>query len=237
MKKHLSKFPSHFFSYWAKLFVIMAVFAWISFCYFDQPLSNYFFWIINFNGERDLIGTITDLGDAGNYLILLCSMWIFFVVILPRVPALQGWREKTEAAKNLVIHCLLALMTAGIPTHFFKILIGRQRPHCSQIFDPATFRHFCLEPHFHSFPSGHSEFIFCMMTVLSFRLRKFREIFFFIAVMISVSRILLLQHFLSDVVMGAFLGSFGAAVSYYLFRDQWSLHPTMKEAHPELDWA
>jgi membrane-associated phospholipid phosphatase len=237
MRKHLVLFPPHFFSYWTKLFFILFTFALVSYLYFDQPLSAYFFWIINFNGEHDMIGRITDAGDAGNYLILLCGLWIWFVVLLPKIPPLAGWRAKTEGAKNLIIHFLLALMVAGVPTHLLKILVGRQRPHCSQIFDSHVFRHFAFDPHFHSFPSGHSEFVFCVMTVASFRWRKWSEIFFFIAIMISLSRVLLLQHFLSDVAIGAFFGSFGAACAHYLFRDRWPLYPSVKETPPEFEWA
>lgn len=234
MTKHLSKFPPHFFSYWLKMFFILASFSLFIFYFYDQDLSEYFYWVVSNNDQHPLIGWITDWGDAGNYLIVLCVLWIWFTVILPKIPPLQGLRAKTIGMKNLVNQILLGLLVSGIPVHIIKVFVGRQRPHCSPIFDPYCFKPLAFDPHFHSFPSGHSEFIFCLTTILSFQWRRLREIFFFIAIMIALSRAFLGQHFLSDVVMGALTGSFGASVSYYLFRHRWPLHGPQ---HEELNWS
>jgi membrane-associated phospholipid phosphatase len=234
MKRHLTKFPPHFFSYWLKLFFIMGSFSVFLFLFYDQALSEYFHWVIEYNGRHPLIGWITDWGDAADYLVLICILWIWLVVLLPKIPSLQGWNEKAMAWKSLINQVLIAIIVAGIPLNLIKVLAGRQRPHCSKVFDPYCFKPFAFGSHFHSFPSGHSEFIFCLMTILSFKWRRFREIFFFFAIMIALSRAFLGQHFLSDVVMGSFLGCFGASVSYYLFRHRWPLHGPQVE---EVNWA
>ena len=62
--------------------------------------------------------------------------------------------------------------------------------------------------HYSSFPSGHTATAFTLFLLLSlFRSNKILQIFFFIlALLVGYSRLYLMQHFLSDVVVGALIG-------------------------------
>ncbi|MCS6818332.1 MAG: phosphatase PAP2 family protein [Chitinophagales bacterium] len=71
----------------------------------------------------------------------------------------------------------------------------------------------------HSFPSGHTAGIFCLMTTLSLKASRKESafIFFIFSVLTALSRIYLLQHFLIDVVAGSMLGMCIAMFTNYLF--------------------
>lgn len=72
-----------------------------------------------------------------------------------------------------------------------------------------------------SFPSGHTMAAFGLYTFLAFlmRGRALLSIFWlFIAVMVGISRIYLAQHFLRDVLAGAFFGTFIALIFAFFYR-------------------
>lgn len=71
----------------------------------------------------------------------------------------------------------------------------------------------------YSFPSGHTATAFCLAMLISLVFRK--KVVFFVciafALIVAYSRVYLLQHFLVDVVGGAFIGTMVALVTWYLF--------------------
>lgn len=71
----------------------------------------------------------------------------------------------------------------------------------------------------YSFPSGHTATAFCLAILISLVLRKKMALFVTIAfaLLVAYSRVYLLQHFLIDVVCGAFIGTLVAFVTWYLF--------------------
>ncbi len=94
-----------------------------------------------------------------------------------------------------------------------KKLSGRRRPceiepHCW-----ATL----LPPDQFSFPSGHTITAFAVAISLSAFFPLFFPALLFCALSIAVSRILLGMHFLSDVIVGAILGTGLALISHGIF--------------------
>jgi undecaprenyl-diphosphatase len=94
-----------------------------------------------------------------------------------------------------------------------KKLSGRKRP-CA--IEPHCWAHL-LPPDQFSFPSGHTITAFAVAVSLSAFYPVLTGPLLFCAVSIAVSRILLGMHFLSDVVVGAILGSGLALTSHSLF--------------------
>ncbi len=94
-----------------------------------------------------------------------------------------------------------------------KNLSGRRRPceiepHCwAKLLPPDQF----------SFPSGHSITAFAVAITLSQFYPALYPALLFCALSIAASRILLGMHFLSDVVVGAILGTGLALISHSLF--------------------
>ena len=69
----------------------------------------------------------------------------------------------------------------------------------------------------HTFPSGHTTagFAYFFYAALCADKRVFQLLFLALAFMVGLSRIFLIQHFVSDVVAGSVLGVAIASIMYY----------------------
>lgn len=107
---------------------------------------------------------------------------------------------------------VLAVVVAATAGAALKVLTGRERPsHESQ--PPGQERRGlngpvagASSPYFQSFPSGHTVSAFASATALSSFYPPARVVLFGVAVTAGVNRVVKHQHFLSDVVAGAWLG-------------------------------
>jgi membrane-associated phospholipid phosphatase len=73
----------------------------------------------------------------------------------------------------------------------------------------------------YSFPSGHTATVFCFAILLALLVKR-RSVFLLvmaIATVVAYSRIYLLQHFLIDIVGGAFIGVTVALIAWQLFEN------------------
>lgn len=94
-----------------------------------------------------------------------------------------------------------------------KKVSGRTRPCAIQ---PHCWAHL-LPPDRFSFPSGHTITAFAVAVTISSFYPSFWIPLLFCAVSVAISRILLGMHFLSDVLVGAILGTGLALTSYAVF--------------------
>lgn len=122
---------------------------------------------------------------------------------------------------QLAISLLTAFLLSGIVAQVFKNLVYSPRP--KMFFLQSQYNYFIEGVSLSNasgFPSGHTASAFAAATILAlFSLNKrFAPYFLTAAVMVGYSRIYLAQHFLSDVVAGAFVGVAFALVSYRLIQ-------------------
>ena len=97
---------------------------------------------------------------------------------------------------------------------FLKHIVRRERP-SNYLADEDQLIH---RPKYYSFPSGHTAASFCVVATAMLRCRFYFVIpIFIIAVMISLSRVYLRVHYLSDVAVGAVLGFICGCASVAIF--------------------
>ncbi|WP_436425855.1 phosphatase PAP2 family protein, partial [Enterococcus faecium] len=84
-----------------------------------------------------------------------------------------------------------------------KYIIGRSRPFVGGDANAFYYQHFAGNPAFESLPSGHATTAFALAFAVSAVWRRMTLFMFVYAVLICVSRIVLLAHHPSDVVAGA----------------------------------
>ena len=129
---------------------------------------------------------------------------------------------------------ILAILSAsGIPVHIVKHLVGRARPRYYAQFGAYHVEGPSMANSLASFPSGHSATVFAMAVALGFMLPRLRLPLLLLATGIAVSRILALQHFVSDVLAGATLGILTALWTTWLFAG-WRLAFTLENGRPRL---
>lgn len=167
---------------------------------FDQKLSDYF----RFSSPqkfKDFARIITDLGKAEIYYLILGLVWIL------------AWLFKSKIARNREVRrfCLVALgamLFASSANTILKNVIGRMRPILPLDYDPMVFVPFELHYYFQSFPSGHTATVFCWLAILHKQNPRWAMIWAPVAILVGISRVAVQNHFLSDVIFGAYVGYF-----------------------------
>ncbi|WP_131538386.1 phosphatase PAP2 family protein [Pedobacter nototheniae] len=165
-------------------------------------------WLNNF------FSIYTFLGDG----LIFLAVTLLFIFL----------KKKKKAAT-----LLLGYLTSGFIAQALKRIFYFPRP--KVYFESTAFQYKYFLPGItlhgsNSFPSGHTTSAFCLATILILVFKKHKICIpcFIIAVMVGYSRIYLAQHFLQDVVLGAFLGVLFGLLSYYFVYDQKILKPTKK---------
>jgi len=88
-----------------------------------------------------------------------------------------------------------------------KVLFGRWRPDTTIYTGLSGFSWFNFAHDAKSFPSGHSQLIWTVAVSLLLIYPRLIIIYLVTAILVSLSRVMLNQHFVSDVLLGAYLGS------------------------------
>lgn len=212
------------FSVWLSLravfyFLVTVVLVSLSLVYWDQPLS-YFFQDESFRMLREVSVYLTDLGLGWPYFVLSSGGYLFCYFRLKTLddnPAGPGEAARLKSLQWWSSFAFSALLLIGAVIQLFKFALGRQRPHMSATFAPDVFFPATFNWDFHSFPSGHSQVIFVVATVLALWQPRFRYFFFGCAALIAFTRVVLLQHFFSDIIVGAAIGYFGTQLWYRVY--------------------
>jgi membrane-associated phospholipid phosphatase len=127
--------------------------------------------------------------------------------------------------RSLFIFCSLSI--CGILIILIKWVAGRYRPVNLFNNDLFGFDYFGVGYELTSFPSGHAQTIFTLATALTLIFPRWGIPLFIVAAAVSISRIVLTSHYLSDVIAGAGIGIlFTLAIKYYF--DQRKIELTRK---------
>jgi membrane-associated phospholipid phosphatase len=152
---------------------------------------------------------ITDLGLSGWF---LWPLGILFLA-LAALPAerLTVMSQRVLAAVMVRVGFLfLAIGTTGFVITTVKRMIGRGRPTVEGGLDPFLFHPFIWRADFASMPSGHATTAFSVLVAFGTLWPRARTALWIYALLIVVSRVVVLAHFPSDVFVGAVAGTTGA---------------------------
>lgn len=100
----------------------------------------------------------------------------------------------------------IAIFSAWIGAHILKFLFGRYRPELLFTEGLYGFGFFSCAYAKMSFPSAHTATSFAFMTVLSKMKPKYKAVWIDLAILLSASRLILNEHYLSDVLVGGYIG-------------------------------
>ncbi|MDD3370903.1 MAG: phosphatase PAP2 family protein [Alphaproteobacteria bacterium] len=168
------------------------------------------------SGFTDFFRSITDLGKGAVY-IWPCGIATIFGAFISRGKDIPTRYRKFFG--YLGIHAFFIFGTvglSGIAVNIIKPLLGRARPRLWLTegvygFDPFTFFNFL----WNSMPSGHSTTAFAVAYALIKMFPSAKILWLGYAVVLSLSRVIVDAHYLSDVLAGA---AFGWLVSDAFFR-------------------
>jgi membrane-associated phospholipid phosphatase len=163
--------------------------------------------------------------------------WYFFHQTDPRIEEVAGWISelgtfiRPELAfvvgivafkrwprlSQIALFFVVATLAAGLLNLAFKAGFGRSRPEL--LFEEAAygFRWWQTEAKYWSFPSGHTAAAMGGMTALMLVFPRVAPIFLLQVVLIGISRVALMEHYVSDVIAGCIVGSGAALIAYDLY--------------------
>ncbi len=117
---------------------------------------------------------------------------------------------RSDQGKSLA-YFVTSVSVAGLAVQILKRIIGRVRPSVdhdtTRFLGPWGFFQHGFKGPFDSMPSGHTAAAFAMAVALTYRWPQLKWLWYGLAFGVGVSRLLLDAHFLSDVIVGACLGT------------------------------
>tara|TARA_Y100000590_G_scaffold469441_1_gene657018 strand:- start:2288 stop:3619 length:1332 start_codon:yes stop_codon:yes gene_type:complete len=158
---------------------------------------------------------ITILGDSLWYFLIS----IFLIVLcyfLPKKVSLKKYNNFLNKINNFGLFLFFAVLLSGILTQIIKHVLGRPRPNSTNFDGSFGLNFFTFDSNLHSFPSGHTATIFSAALVFAFFVPKLKLVFYFLALIISFSRVVVGAHFITDVVAGIAVAFIGYKVSKYI---------------------
>jgi len=154
---------------------------------------------------RKFFRTVTDIGRS-NWMLIPTGAAIALALVLRQRHV--GFRN--SAAYGLIASTIgfvfVSVGGAGLIANLAKNIIGRARPKLFETMGPLEFKMFAFDPDYASLPSGHATNIFALATVIAILWPRGRVPLYSLAAWIAVSRVLIGQHYVTDVVLGAILG-------------------------------
>ena len=188
---------------WAMSVTAVIMLCILSYIFMDIPVALWFHTLNN-RLAHDVFNVITDFGESQWYLI--AGMLLF-----------AAFRKSNPGRAYSGLFLSLSVAVSGVGADIIKYLAGRARP--TIYFSEHLYGLNCFhyEYEWTSFPSGHSATAFSAAIVLTTLYPRWRFLFFFSGALIAFSRILLTQHYVSDVIAGSLLGIVSSILLYNLY--------------------
>jgi len=183
---------------------LTAAAVWFSYAYLDRPLVDYF-------ADRGPLiqhafRVITAFGISTGYLVIaaLAALGFFLAARRSADAVLRNRRELLAWRAGFVF---VTVAGAGLIADILKPVFGRARPRLWLSDHVFGFTWHGARAAYWSFPSGHTVTIVSLGLALITIERRFRALFIAAMLLVAASRIVLAEHYLSDVIAGAFLAA------------------------------
>lgn len=158
------------------------------------------------------------LTDFGKDEYVLCTLGVLLIAVAVMSAATRGIQRSLLLGLGTRLQFLfLAVLFPVLIGAVIKWSVGRGRPFVGGDANVFKFSHFDGTPAYSSFPSGHAICAFALAFAVSAVWPKARPAMIAYALIILVSRLVLLAHHPSDVVAGALVGVIGAMFVRYWF--------------------
>jgi undecaprenyl-diphosphatase len=157
----------------------------------------------------------TDFGKSEYALWALAGLLLVVALVSPR---LQGISRLVAVGLGTRLQFIFfAVLVPVLAGEILKWIVGRGRPFVGGEANAFNFMHFAGTEAYASFPSGHATTAAALAFAVSAVWPQTRWVMIVYAVLILLSRLVLLAHHPSDVVAGALVGVIGAMVVRYWF--------------------
>ena len=187
---------------------IAAILYLILFAFFDRPID---LWVHNNYANTWVFQVGTFISSLARGVYIRLGLALCFIFILISDPEIK--RRWTRYVLYICVSGAIAIIIGD----GLKYFLGRYRP--IMLFEHNLYglHFFSTEWAQNSTPSGHTVRAFSLLTALSLLYRRFTVVFISVAGLIGASRVMVTDHYPSDVLFGAFIGIFTALWTYKFF--------------------
>ncbi|MEQ9170034.1 MAG: phosphatase PAP2 family protein [Rhodospirillales bacterium] len=115
--------------------------------------------------------------------------------------------ERLRRAMHGALFVIFSIASAGVLVNLLKFVIGRMRPR--ELLENGLYGFVPFNTDFgmNSYPSGHSQMVWSLAVSLFLIFPRLWPLLFTFAAAVAASRFLASVHFVSDVVMGSYIGA------------------------------
>lgn len=161
----------------------------------------------------------THVFNAGNFISnfatgvhwrLVVAICLILIVIHDSIFGQKPWTK-------YILYICVTISIASIIGYGLKYFLGRYRPIMYIDKELYGLTYFARDWALNSTPSGHTLRAFSLLTALSVIFRRFTPVFVLMALLIGISRVVVTDHYPSDILFGAFIGIFSALWTYKYF--------------------
>ncbi|KFJ42320.1 phosphatase PAP2 family protein [Francisella philomiragia] len=163
--------------------------------------------VANLIHTSDFFGTAISTAAALTSQIFSPKIWAIITAIVTLICIYKHITKKPS--EKLYIMSLTLIMTILITT-IVKVILARYRPEMLLFDNRYGFHFFSFKKAYNSMPSGHTALTFAgLLAIANFFDKKFITIIAVaVCCFVAVSRIIILDHFISDVIVAAYIGIF-----------------------------
>ena len=155
---------------------------------------------------RAFFRAITDIGRSAWMLLVTGAGFVVALVLGRRHPDLRNAAAYGQIA-NAFVFVFVSVAGTALIANLAKAVIGRARPVLFDAVGGLEFKLFAFDAEYASLPSGHAANSFALATAIAILWPKGRVLLYTIAAWIAASRVLIGEHYVTDVVLGAALGT------------------------------
>ena len=177
---------------------------------------------------RKALNAITDVGKS-NWMLISTGTLAIVAIILKGLEANRRDQAGYGMMAAILGFVFVSVGGAGLIANLTKNILGRARPKLYEELGLFDFSLFSFSADHAAFPSGHATNIFALATALAILWPKGKVLVYTLAVWIAASRVLIEQHYFTDAVCGALLGT----AFPYLVRDRFAARRWLFERTPE----
>lgn len=170
------------------------------FLYLDLTISSYFYSLKN-SLMVLFFKQVTHLGESHYYLVLSILIYL-------------GFRKRSSALASKALFVFWSVALSGIISDIIKVVVARYRPELYFEKHLYGFKWFDIGYGVNSFPSGHSATALAAFIALGLLFPRYKIFFLFIGMFIAFSRIAIVAHYPSDVLVGGYIGVVTALLLY-----------------------
>jgi len=188
---------------WYLSALLVLILTIVSYLTFDLPLFNYFHPLKGDTLYKAFV-LLTDLGKSTWYIVISLLAYVI-------------WRISKPQLAQAGLFILSTTILSGILVNIVKVIFGRARPRLYIEEDIYGFFWFKLDVLYRSFPSGHATTAMGVWLAFALLFPKYRFLLILIGATIALSRVIIGEHYLSDVMVGGWLGAMTTLILYGIF--------------------